>query len=128
MDDIVATRRLDRAGSPVVVDVFRPEPFAPDGDDFRCGYRISGLGPTAIHAHAAGIDAVQALLLALTRIGELLGSDEGDLTFLGMRSLGFPRFEADVEDPDRLRIVLAEAAWPDAEPAPVAARADDRRR
>ena len=64
-----------------------------DGQDFRCRYEIDW--PEKLYrGHAYGVDAVQALLLAMQKAHtELLTARENDgrkITWLDMRSLGMP--------------------------------------
>lgn len=85
------TLELDGAdGAAVIVRVFVP---VPDQDDFRCNFEIEGLAKP-VSAYGMGVDALQALELALQQIGvRLYLSDEfkaGRLTFLGHPNLGFP--------------------------------------
>jgi hypothetical protein len=69
LGDVILTRRLTLAGSqePVVVQVGRPIAAA-DGLEYRCPYSIRGLGSDRF-SFGAGVDEVQALLLALNKIG-----------------------------------------------------------
>ncbi len=93
---IVAERRLRLVDKPpVVISIGKPEPF-PDSNGYYCPYRILGLSDGQIR-HAGGEDAVQALLLALKRVGaDLYTSAEakaGLLTWEAGSSksdLGFP--------------------------------------
>jgi len=90
--DVIAERRLQLSGgtAEVIVTVGRP---ISDGNDYRCDFKITGLGYDKVQ-HAMGVDSVQALLLALMGIGaRLYTSDEareGRLTWLDSRNLGFP--------------------------------------
>ncbi len=63
----IASRELDANGKKVVVVIGRPEKF-PDGEDYYCPYQIVGIGSERVK-YAGGIDAVQALQLALKKIG-----------------------------------------------------------
>jgi hypothetical protein len=73
----------------VVVGVPRPHPEG----DFYCPWRIRGLADGKVRS-AYGIDAIQAMWLALHMIGAYLyTSDEGRarrLSWLGEADLGFP--------------------------------------
>ena len=65
---IIAERRLRVTGRPdldVCIRIGTPRPFpdAPHGD-YYCPYQISGLGPAKVR-HTGGVDAVQALELAI---------------------------------------------------------------
>lgn len=94
---IIATRELDLANSEakVMVHIGKPEKY-PDSSDYYCPFRIAGLGKERAN-RAGGVDAVQALLLALKMVGaELYTSKEakdGHLKWVGSSGdgdLGFP--------------------------------------
>jgi len=91
MDVIFIERRFELGDSAsVVLRFLRPEP---DGDDYRCAYEI--IWPDrARRSYAMGIDAVQALLLAMQKAHvELQVWPEyvsGALRYLGERDLGLP--------------------------------------
>ena len=70
----VATRILDLNGKEVAVMIGRPEKF-PDGEDYYCPYQIVGMGGGQVR-YAGGIDAVQALQLAIQMIGADLYSSQ----------------------------------------------------
>lgn len=75
---IIATRQLDLAdGRKVIVTIGKPEPFPGDaGADYYCPYQITGIKRNKVR-YAGGVDAVQALQLALEMIGaDLETSDE----------------------------------------------------
>ena len=98
---VVATRELRLAGGKAVtVAVGKPEKF-PDSEDYYCPYQILGLGNERIR-RAGGIDAVQALELALKMIGtDLCTSKEaqaGELSWSGGKKGDF-----DFPVPDVLR-------------------------
>lgn len=92
----VAKRDLELDGKPDVSIVLgKPEPF-PDGNGFYCPYQISGIGKQAMQ-YAGGEDSVQAIILALKKIGaDLYTSPEakaGRLTWdcgTTKGDLGFP--------------------------------------
>jgi len=88
-------RREDGSSSPVLARVGRPR--AVDGADYRCEYEIDGLA-TPRRSHAYGIDEVQALWLALVRLGvDLQTSSEGKagrIALHGEADLNFPPPEA----------------------------------
>jgi hypothetical protein len=91
----IAARVLDLAGGEVTVVLGKPEKFS-GAEDHYCPYQIIGLGNERVR-YAGGIDAVQALLLALKMIGaDLYTSPEAQakqLTWQGGGShgdLGFP--------------------------------------
>ena len=107
----IAIRTLRVAGEKknIKVRIGRPKRF-PDGEDYFCPYQIIGMGNEKVR-HAAGVDAVQALVLALERIGaELYTSDEakaGKLAWLddNEKNLGFPV-------PDTLRDLIPRSGGP----------------
>ncbi|MBR1222685.1 hypothetical protein JQ557_32120 [Bradyrhizobium sp. U87765 SZCCT0131] len=95
---LIGTRELSLSdGGKVVVSLYQPVMFAPH--EFGCAFEVSGL-KRAEAGRAIGGDALQALQLALVRIGiELSKSDEGQqkrLMWNGDPDLGFP-------SPDSLR-------------------------
>jgi hypothetical protein len=93
---VIAARIFDLAGKPPVsVEIGKPEPF-PDGNGCYCPFRITGLGYDLVR-YAGGEDTVQALLLALQRIGTALYTSPeakaGALSWAcasSARDLGFP--------------------------------------
>jgi len=96
--DVIASRSLelqqdDGTSSPVVVRIGRP---LPEAGDYRCEYEIEGLS-AARSLHIRGVDAVQALWLALVGAGVALrSSDEGEagrIRFRGEADLFFPNAE-----------------------------------
>lgn len=82
----------------VVIAIGRPQQF-PDGPDYYCPYQITGLGDEKV-SWGGGIDAIQALLLTLEKIGITLSNlDEyknGDLSWIGSEdgNLGFPHHDS----------------------------------
>ena len=98
MDDtqlghVIARREYDLDGCrAVVVLVGQPFPID-DGVNYFCPYQIVGIGEGQIR-RAGGVDAVQALCLALQAIAtRLYASDEYKnrrLAWNGMRNLGLP--------------------------------------
>ena len=91
MDVVFIERRFELGDSATVtVRFLRPEP---DGNDYRCDYKI--VWPDRERSsYAMGIDAVQALLLAMQKAHvELQVSPEykaGALCYLGERDLRLP--------------------------------------
>ena len=82
--EIVASRDLQVAGSNqrVRISIGKPERFPAESEpfpvetDYYCPYQIIGFGKEKI-GHAGGIDSIQALMLALERVGiELYTSAE----------------------------------------------------
>lgn len=87
---IILERTFNADRESILLEVRKPER---DGQDFRCTFRLAG--PDLDHeAHAMGVDAVQALLLALQRAHiDLLAyrRDTGrPVQWLDMRELGLP--------------------------------------
>jgi hypothetical protein len=65
---VIATRIYRRdGGGDVILRVGLPVPF-PEGDNFFCPYAIEGLSVDRTISRAGGVDAIQALLLALQKI------------------------------------------------------------
>ena len=97
LKDVIAERQLvGKKGEQtftVTVKIGRPVPH-PEGD-WECPYLISG-PPNPISIRVAGVDAVQALYLALRMIGSDLRFLYKDihLQWLDMDDLGFPVPEA----------------------------------
>lgn len=97
LGEVVAERRLEWAGGGpadgVVVRIGRPVPDPEPGGDWLCPVQIVGIHSGAVRA-AYGVDAVQALVLALWMIDidlralqretglTLLWLDQTDLGFL----------------------------------------------
>lgn len=97
LGEIIAERKLNIVGDEhrkLIVKIGKPQTF-PDSLDYYCPYQIIGLGKEKIR-YAGGIDAVQALILALKMIGADLytskESVEGKLRWEGDEkgNLGFP--------------------------------------
>jgi len=95
--DIIAHRFLecmDDRGKKIDVNVYIWRPIAdPDGVNWTCPFEIAGL-PGKRPRGAHGVDAIQALELALKMVGAILYTSKawqaGRLTWLGHRNLGFP--------------------------------------
>lgn len=96
--EVIAERKFSVVSTPEGEDVVKillgkPEKL-PDGPDFYCPFQIVGMGPDKVRC-AYGIDAFQAIQLAMTAIGAFLkslcesegaklrweGDDGGDLGF-----------------------------------------------
>lgn len=95
---IIATREFELAGDPlgqVLVEILEPHP---DGANWRCDFRVTGLDQGAFSFYAMGVDAAQALFLAMQNIASILyTTDEykaGHLTWLGQGNLGLPTPES----------------------------------
>jgi hypothetical protein len=94
---VIATRQLDLRGKPTVkVIVGKPRPYPEPPEDYYCPFQIVGLGNEKIY-YASGVDSVQALALALRKIGILLNASKaykrGELTMYNDRELIFPLSE-----------------------------------
>jgi len=63
----IATRTLSAGSDDVVVTIGKPELFK-DGNDYYCPYAIDFLGKKKM-SYAGGADAVQAIQLAMQKIG-----------------------------------------------------------
>lgn len=93
LGDIIAVRVFDNAETSdrITVKIGRPRPFE-DGSGWYCPYVIQCVHPRV--SYAGGIDAVQALQLAMVKIGmDLTGVNEdigGVIRWCGDRDLGFP--------------------------------------
>jgi|SRR5690242_16778541 len=95
IEPVIAARELKKYdGKKVEILIGKPRPMA-DGQDYFCPYKIDGVGNGRV-SYAMGIDGIQALLLALQKIGaDLYTSKEmqqGELEWMGggERDLGFP--------------------------------------
>jgi len=95
--EVIATRTLqlvENKKGGITVQIGKPKQF-PNKSDYYCPYRIIGIGDEKIR-YAAGIDAVQAIQLAMVKIGaEIYTSTEaksGRLRWDGDEKgdLGFP--------------------------------------
>jgi hypothetical protein len=97
--EVIAERKfsiLSAPGQGAIVKVLlgRPERL-PDGPDFYCPFQILGIGPDKVRC-AYGIDAFQAIQLAMAAIGPLLKSlcesEDATLRWEGDEggNLGFP--------------------------------------
>jgi len=74
--EVIATRIFKLKNDKTVTAVIgKPKEF-PEGNDYYCPYQIIGIGNEKIK-RAGGVDAIQAIMLTLERIGiELYTSDE----------------------------------------------------
>ena len=93
LEHVIAIRELELDHNQIItIKIGKPEIY-PEANHYYCPYQILGIGKESIR-FACGEDSVQALLLALSKIGiELYTSDEatsGKLSWLGMNDLGFP--------------------------------------
>lgn len=96
LGEVIATRNLYLIGSSskIEIKIGKPARFS-DAFDYYCPYQIIGIGTEKIK-YAGGIDAVQALWLALHKIGaELYTSREAKTGLLRWEGdengiLGFP--------------------------------------
>lgn len=65
--EVIASRVLKAGDVDVLVLIGKPAMFE-DGNDYYCPFSIEGFGKTQI-SYAGGSDAVQALQLAMKKIG-----------------------------------------------------------
>lgn len=93
---VIATRELRHSdGGTITVIIGKPQKFS-DSEDIYCPYQITGIKRNKVR-YAVGIDAVQALELALKMIGaDLYTSDEAHAGNLSWEAgekgdLGFPK-------------------------------------
>jgi hypothetical protein len=75
----------------VEVEIFQPKESKSDQDEWSCRYEITGLEAGVLANSAYGVDSVQALLLALTQVGEQLSAFTEALDFRGTGDIGFPK-------------------------------------
>lgn len=95
-DKPIATRRLLVIGEPskmVTVSMAQPRPDPDPSGDWICSIRIEGLHPTPTQDEVHGVDAFQAMLLALDRIRSLIEASKLALSMDGKApaNTGFPR-------------------------------------
>lgn len=93
MSQVIATRTLRAGDHEVLVTVYAPVESSQVEDEWGCSWRIEGLpDERVVQMTNFGIDAVQALILALAMIGDHLEGERErcDLTFLDHPELGFP--------------------------------------
>jgi hypothetical protein len=93
-DGLIGHRELFLADNgKVIVSIGVSALLAEDESDYYCSYRISGLTENE-SGRVIGSDALQALQLALIRVGSILYTskewNENILTWNGERNLGFP--------------------------------------
>ena len=78
MSSEIAVRKFSLAENgrqtEVTVKLFQPEPY-PDGHDFRCRFLVE-LPSKTVDLHAGGVDAIQALILALQMMGATINTSE----------------------------------------------------
>ena len=91
--NVIAIRELElENGQTITIRIGKPEIY-PELTHYYCPYQIVGIGKEDIR-YANGVDSVQALLLALSKIGiELYTSNEatnGQMKWIGEPDLGFP--------------------------------------
>lgn len=102
LDEVIAERELSLAldegrVATVIVKLGMPRQVA-GRDVWRCHFQFVGLDNDKIR-YAEGADSMQAITLALTKIGSRLYTSEAfkseRLTAQGARNLGFPAFVSD---------------------------------
>lgn len=86
--DVIARRTFVGADGEVTLALYRPV-AAEDGGS-RCHFRIGAVGSDSIDGSAHGVDAVEALVLALVEARELLSALEIGVHFPGRDDLVFP--------------------------------------
>ena len=89
----IASRTLtDDSGNEVTVALGMPHAVAPD--EWACPYSVSGLSPRERDSDAHGADALDALLLALVAIHQVLSESITPLTLKDGEpgDTGIPRF------------------------------------
>lgn len=97
IEEVIATRNIlstETRDRVITVFIGKPRQF-PDATDYYCPYQIVGLGSEKVK-YAGGVDAIQAIQLAMYMIGaDLYTSPEatsGHLQWMGdeQGDLGFP--------------------------------------
>jgi hypothetical protein len=92
---IIARRTLSLDGAnEILITIGRPESPPDWNGNFRCTYRIEGLGDEVIIRGIGGTDSLQALYLAMMTISADLytsdGGRAGRITWEGEGELGLP--------------------------------------
>lgn len=88
---IIGSRTMQSStGKDVIVELCSPARMPDPPFDWFCAYRITGLDDDAIDGRVLGIDAIQALTLALVHVGDRLRTATTGLTFLGRNDLFLP--------------------------------------
>lgn len=87
---VVARRIFEHVdGRKVELIIGKPEMF-PEGDDYYCPFKVEGIGDEKVR-RSGGVDAVQAIILALQRAAMYLNSlddvKRGDVHWLGTPDL-----------------------------------------
>jgi hypothetical protein len=91
-------RELELPDERVTIRVWRPEASENDPLDHVCRFSVqSESGSLSWDFSAHGVDGVQAILIALTMIGDRLASESDDISFLGEPGSGLPRTVFDAE-------------------------------
>ncbi len=88
-DATIATRRLELDGAPIDILLRMPRADG-DGPDLACDYRITALPGGYRAGTGFGVDGIQALTSALTKIGDLLQAEFPTATFLRSPHLLLP--------------------------------------
>lgn len=73
--DPVAETRFHYQGVPVVIKIFKPGLAFANGDQYSCAFSIKG-GEIDYAGKAIGFDSAQALILALSKIGDYLENND----------------------------------------------------
>jgi hypothetical protein len=91
LGQVIASRTFELEGGTAELLIGMPAPFD-DGCNFYCPFQLKGVGDERVR-YAGGIDAVQALILALdiadVYIETRPETKDGRLTFLGRPAPGF---------------------------------------
>ena len=89
---VIATRKLHTAGPRQgEVTISLAKPTREPGGDWVCRFRIEGLGCQRLN-FAHGVDAFQALQLALEAIRLMIDESGRKLTWVEAGRAGFPRY------------------------------------
>src|SRR5262249_10218658 len=91
---IIASRALQIEDDPskeVILSIVAPEQVSPD--EWKCGYRMVGLGKGELR-YAHGSDSVQALVLAFEGLRVALADSGTNVSWVGGEpgDLGIPKF------------------------------------
>ncbi|WP_437590419.1 DUF6968 family protein [Sorangium sp. So ce1000] len=91
----IAVRRYAVEGEPdreIVLAIGKPIPPKPPGDEWSCPLLISGLSDKEFFHYVPGIDAIQALQLAMKRARHELDASKLPIKWLGeVGDIGLPR-------------------------------------
>lgn len=111
MNDPLAIRTFDVNGRQVTLKLEQPER---DDVDFRCLATIQGLEDDVVEIPANGVDALQAVLLAVAGAGDYLKQSGEPVRWLGLESSGLPTLEVRSESPTEVSWTLVHPITPEA--------------